>query len=222
MPASFERQRVSPSELPIDQLRMRRQFFGRARSYSDGRQEDKDADNDSYETQGAYRTRKWSRYQIKKTVAFCFSGLLEYSLRALRPLSSRSEPAQGFLNMGRHDDMAAGMDSLLHIGKPGPAQRFRRPRLIFQWRNPVESTSTHKNRRAQKAASWLKTPIPFRDAFATHAGSRFRPVARRALLRWRGHRRLQLLRDPGNKNSDDPIPGEGEERCDIAGTFRST
>ena len=102
--------------------------------------------------------------------------------------------------------------SVPDIGEAGPSQRFLHEGLLFQSSYLVSATGADDDWRPEKAAAWVKPPVTFRDAFATHAGSTRRPVVCHARLRPLLRRRQALLCDPGNKNSDNPITRQGEER----------
>ena len=113
--------------------------------------------------------------------------------------------------MGRLDHVAPGMYFLPHVCESRSSRRFRRARLVFKCGYSVVATGAIENRGAQKAASWMEPPVPFGDAFATDARVRLRPGVGCTGLGRRGRRRQALLRDPGKKNSDDLITGQGEE-----------
>ena len=133
-------------------------------------------------------------------------------MRRKSELRSRSKPAKRFLDVGCLDAVTPVVDSLPHVGESGPARRFSHGRLLLKCGYGVEATGAYENRSAQKAAAGVESPVPFRDAFAADAGVRLFPVVRYARLGRRLGQRHTLLRDPGSKNSDDPIPSHGEER----------
>src|SRR5205823_5033108 len=98
------------------------------------------------------------------------------------------------------------------ICEPGPSQRFLHDGLLFQGSYSISATGTNKDRGPEKTAAWVKPPVTFRDAFATHAGCTRRPVVWHARLRPWLRRRQALLCDPGNKNANDPVTCQGQER----------
>jgi hypothetical protein len=71
--------------------------------------------------------------------------------------------------VGRNNDVTAWVYSLPHICEALPSHRFSSGRLVFKGGDSIQATGTHKNRRPQKAAAWMKAPVSFPDAFATDA-----------------------------------------------------
>jgi hypothetical protein len=98
--------------------------------------------------------------------------------------------------MGQLNGVTSRVDSLTHICESGPSCRFRCDRLLLDCGYGVEAAGAIENRSAQKAAPWVETPVPFRDAFATDAGGRWLEVVVCPRLGRRWRRRQTLLRDP--------------------------
>src|SRR5204862_2678110 len=120
--------------------------------------------------------------------------------------------AERFLDMGLLNEVTAVPNSVPDVGEPGPSQRFLHEGLLFKSGDLVSATSADEDRRAEKAAARVKPPVTFRHAFAADAGYLRSKVVRSTRLRRRRLLRQTFLCDPRNKNADNPITRQGQER----------